>query len=227
MPTVLVLGTTANDNGKSAGGNGNAGTGALIPMSMVAPGGDMPGYIPIETPYNNPGTELQLTPSIPTSPDCTVRPQTVLEIQRMRMTASRIAEAIQIEVGLMHKRKAYVEQMTAYINDRIRELNKVKSELIEELRWIEVSSQRIKELAEKEKLVKMQDILKCLKNDMNRLGGEKEMKNTALTDLQTKAKELEANVQNIQDKIKEVRKRQEGPLRSYKENVLAPTKTDN
>ena len=43
----------------------------------------------------------------------------------MRMSAARIAQSIQLEVEIMKKRKAYVEQMTAYLNDRIRELNKV------------------------------------------------------------------------------------------------------
>ena len=74
----------------------------------------------------------------------------------------------------MEKRKTYVEQMTSYINDRIRELNKVKGELEQENRWIQVgtarhfwscfwnprpspnvgqvSNERIAELAQKEKL---------------------------------------------------------------------------
>lgn len=30
------------------------------------------------------------------------------------------------EIQTMEKRKAYIEQMTQYLNDRIRELNKVK-----------------------------------------------------------------------------------------------------
>jgi hypothetical protein len=45
----------------------------------------------------------------------------------------------------------------------------VKSELAEETRWIEVSTNRIQELAEREKLVKMQDILACLNNDKEAL----------------------------------------------------------
>lgn len=44
----------------------------------------------------------------------------------MRAAAARIATMIQTEVILMEKRKTYVEQMTSYLNDRIRELNKVR-----------------------------------------------------------------------------------------------------
>lgn len=171
--------------------------------------GGAPGYIPVDTPYSNAGTELQLSPAIPTSPDCSIRPQTVLEVQRMRLSAARIAEAIQIEVGLMHQRKAYVEQMTAYINDRIRELNKVKTELTEEVRWIEVNSQRIKELSEREKLVKMEDILSCLKSDRNKLDGEKNMKQSAIADLEVKSKALQNSVASIKQTIAQVRNRQD------------------
>lgn len=122
--------------------------------------------------WDNPLTDTEMTPSIPSSPDCTVRPQTVVEIQRMRSAAGNIAWSIQQEVSIMAKRKAYVEQMTAYLNDRIRELNKVKSELAQEARWIEVSNGRISELAEREKLMKYQDILACLNQDTQRLNGE-------------------------------------------------------
>ena len=56
----------------------------------------------------------------------------------------------------MEKRKAYIEQMTAYLNDRIRELNKVKRDLAAEQKWIAVSNQRIAELAQKAKDNKLQ-----------------------------------------------------------------------
>lgn len=74
----------------------------------------------------------------------------------MRRSAARIAQMIQTEIMIMEKRKTYVEQMTSYLNDRIRELNKVKGELAQENKWIEVSNQRIAELAQKEKLIKLQ-----------------------------------------------------------------------
>ena len=45
----------------------------------------------------------------------------------------------------------------------------MKSELAEELRWISISQNRIRELAEKEKLAKMQDVLSCLQNDQNQI----------------------------------------------------------
>ena len=92
----------------------------------------------------------------------------------MRRSAARIAQMIQTEVAIMEKRKTYIEQMTSYLNDRIRELNKVKGELEQENKWIEVSNNRIAELAEREKLIKMQDIVSCLNSQAQRLGGQKD-----------------------------------------------------
>lgn len=159
------------------------------------------GYPITEGPYDNPGTDLALTPTIPESSDCTVRPATVIEIQRMRQTAARIAKAISVEVTLMEKRKAYVEQMTAYLNDRIRELNKVKKELQQEIKWVTVSNDRIRQLSEKEKLAKMQDILSCLNEDEDDLKGETTVKAQAIKDLQLKAKALQDSISSTQNKI--------------------------
>lgn len=125
------------------------------------------GYIPTSVPFDNPTTLANPVPTIPSSPDCTVRPQTVLEIKRMRRSAARIAQMIQTEVVIMEKRKAYIEQMTSYLNDRIRELNKVKSELDQEMRWIDVSSLRITELSQREKMMKIQDVMACLNSQKN------------------------------------------------------------
>jgi len=160
------------------------------------------GYIPTSVPFDNPITLSKPTPSIPSSPDCTVRPQTIVEIKRMRRSAARIAQMIQTEVVIMEKRKTYVEQMTAYLNDRIRELNKVKGELEQETRWIEVSNQRIQELAQKEKLIKMQDILSCLNNDQERLMGQKNSQVQAISDLQAQTQALTQSIQAITDNIK-------------------------
>lgn len=179
------------------------------PIPLEGPTGDplymapesQSGYPITEGPYDNPGTDLALTPTIPESSDCTVRPATVIEIQRMRQTAARIAKAISVEVTLMEKRKAYVEQMTAYLNDRIRELNKVKKELQQEIKWVTVSNDRIRQLSQKEKLAKMQDILACLNEDEDDLKGETSVKAQAIKDLQLKAQALQDKIQNAQKQI--------------------------
>jgi len=172
-----------------------AGIGALPEAANI-------GYIPSSVPFDNPGTLSKPTPAIPSSPDCTVRPQTIVEIKRMRRSAARIAQMIQTEVIIMEKRKTYVEQMTSYLNDRIRELNKVKGELEQENRWIEVSNQRIYELAQKEKLIKMQDILACLNNDQERLLGAKNSQVQAISDLQSQTQALSTSINTITENIK-------------------------
>jgi len=178
------------------------------PMGLLATGGlPLPatiGYVPTSVAYDNPGTNSHPTPSIPSSPDCTVRPQTIVEIKRMRRAAARIATMIQTEVLIMEKRKTYVEQMTAYLNDRIRELNKVKSELDQESRWIELSNQRIQELAQKEKLIKMQDILMCLNNDSLRLQGQKQSQTNAIQLLTTQTQTIQQTIAQIENNIKAV-----------------------
>lgn len=162
------------------------------------------GYVPVAGAFDNPGVGVAPTPTIPTNPDCTVRPQTVVEIKRMRRSAARIAQMIQTEVTIMEKRKTYVEQMTSYLNDRIRELNKVKSELDQEYRWIEVSNQRINELAEKEKLIKMQDILSCLNTDAQNLQGKKQTQVQEINAMQSQAAVLERNIAKIKNNINSV-----------------------
>jgi len=159
------------------------------------------GYVPTSTPFDNPRTLTERTPTIPNAPDCTVRPQTVVEIQRMRESASRIAGMIESEVQIMNKRKAFVEQMTTYLNDRIRELNKVKSELAEETRWIEVSTNRIQELAEREKLVKMQDILACLNGDKATLSNDAGAQAATIKQLKKQSDEVTKNIASIKKRI--------------------------
>jgi len=161
-------------------------------------------YAPTSSPYDNPATSMRPTPTIPTSTDCSVRPQTIVEIKRMRRAASRIAQMIQTEVVIMEKRKAYVEQMTSYLNDRIRELNRVKGELEQEHRWIELSNQRILELAQKEKLIKMQDILACLNADQMRLQGARLSQTQSIAALTSRAQGLQASIAQIQGNIKQV-----------------------
>lgn len=43
----------------------------------------------------------------------------------MRKSAAQMAATIGLEADSISKRKTYIEQMTTYLNDRIRELNKV------------------------------------------------------------------------------------------------------
>jgi len=162
------------------------------------------GYVPQSTPFDNPGILTDHVNSIPSAPDCSIRPQTVVEIQRMRESASRIAQMIEAEVQIMNKRKTYVEQMTAYLNDRIRELNKVKTELAEETRWIEISTTRIEELAHREKLVKMQDILACLNQDQTQLTNEAQVKTGAMNSLQQASAQINMKIQAIQAKINSI-----------------------
>jgi len=151
------------------------------------------GYIPLSAPSDTVDT-ASLTarvPSIAHEPECLPRPQTVAEIHRMRDSASRIAHAITHEVAIMRRRKIFVEQMTAYLNERIRELNKVKSELAEEVRWIELSQHRIAELSEREKLVKLQDILQCINKGKTQLGENSKSKQKTAKALEAKAAKLE------------------------------------
>lgn len=161
----------------------------------------VPGYVPAATPSDNPKTLTERIPTIPSSPDCSVRPQTVVEIQRMRESASRIAQMIEAEVQIMNKRKAFVEQMTTYLNDRIRELNKVKGELAEETRWIEVSTNRIQELAEREKLVKMQDILACLNGDKQMMTSESTAQASTIEALKSQSEAVQKRITEIKAKI--------------------------
>jgi len=108
---------------------------------------------------------------------------------------------IEAEVQIMNKRKAFVEQMTTYLNDRIKELNKVKSELAEETRWIEVSTNRIQELAEREKLIKMQDILSCLNSDKQTLTSESTAQSSTIAALKSQSDAVQKRITEIKAKI--------------------------
>jgi len=174
----------------------------IEPMSFLEfPDIGAVGYVPTSVPYDNPATLANLVPAIPMNKDCTVRPQTIVEVKRMRRSAARVAQMIQTEVRIMEKRKTYIEQMTSYLNDRIRELNKVKSDLAQELKWIEISNQRISELANREKLIKMQDILTCLQSDQQRLQGNKDSQVSQIKSLEQQTAEVQNNINIIKQKI--------------------------
>jgi len=161
-------------------------------------------YLPESGPYDNPATDIQPTPTIPSSPTCTVRGQTIFEIRKMRADAKQIGLSIMYEIQTMEKRKAYIEQMTSYLNDRIRELNKVKRDLAAEQKWIQVSNQRIAELSQKEKLIKLQDVMSCIKNEQDRLMGERGTKTQAIAAMQKQAATLENNIKSIRDKMSSI-----------------------
>jgi hypothetical protein len=162
----------------------------------------IPGYIPLSTPFDNPTSSLStLVEPLPATPDCSVRPQTVVEIQRMRESASKIAVMMQQETLIMNKRKTYVEQMTVYLNDRIRELNKVKRELAQETRWLDLSSNRIFELEEKEKLIKLQDIQTCLNEQTSRSSADALTVGKSLTDIQSQANTIQQSIDSIKARM--------------------------
>jgi cell division protein ZapA (FtsZ GTPase activity inhibitor) len=154
-------------------------------------------YLPDSGPYDNPATDTIPVATIPSTPSCTIRGQTIFEIRKMRADAKQIGMSIMYEIQTMEKRKTYIEQMTAYLNDRIRELNKVKRDLAAEQKWIQVSNSRISELAQKEKLIKLQDVMSCIKSESERLAGEKGSKTAALTAMGKEAANLENNIKTI------------------------------
>lgn len=132
---------------------------------------------------------------------CKVRPQTALQIQKMRDGAKKMAAMVQKEVLVAAKRRAYVEQMTNYINDRIRELNKVKAELKEEIQWIETTNHRISAVAEQEKVARYQDIAKCLETQSGDLEIKHGQGNEVLNKMNKKLKRASAKLAHIKDKI--------------------------
>jgi len=165
----------------------------------------IPGYIPTSTPFDNPSSNLA-TPinTIPSFAECSVRPQTVLEIQRMRETASRIATMMQQETLVMNKRKDYLERMTLYLNDRIREVNQVKTQLNQETQWIDLSSNRIAELEEREKLVKLQDIQACLSEQTTRSMADGSAVAQSLADIQRQASSVQSSISAIQARMNSI-----------------------
>jgi len=169
------------------------------PMSLNSlMGGYAPvGYIPVSSPNDNRLISDDPIPQIPASPDCGVLPQTVVEIQRMRESSSQIARQIDSEVQVMARRKEYIAQMTNYLNDRIRELNKVKLDLAQELKWIKLSQKRIEELAEREKLMKLQDILACLNAGKDSLTGATTQRQAAINTISSDTQKLAKKIQDI------------------------------
>merc|ERR1711934_918585 len=110
------------------------------------------GYTPDTGIYDNPATDVKPIATIPEAPRCTVTPETVSEVHKMRAAALQIKNQVDYEVHNMEKRKAYVEQMTSYLNDRIRELNKVKASIKSEEKFIALAQARMSKLGHQEDL---------------------------------------------------------------------------
>jgi len=179
---------------------------SAIELSSKVEQDEIATYLPESGPYDNPATDITPTKTIPSSPTCTIRGQTIFEIRKMRSDAKQIGMSIMYEIQTMEKRKAYIEAMTGYLNDRIRELNKVKRDLAAEQKWIQVSNARIAELAQKEKLIKLQDVMSCIKTEQERLTGEGASKAQSITSLTSQAKALEDNIKKIKDKMDTITK---------------------
>jgi len=171
-------------------------------------------YLPEAGPYDNPATVTTPVPIINSSPACTVRGQTIFEIRKMRADAKQIGMSIMYEIQTMEKRKAYIEQMTQYLNDRIRELNKVKRDLAAEQKWIELSNSRIAELAQREKLIKLQDVMQCIRDERDREKNEGQTKAQTVAAMEAQAAAIEANINKIRSQMN-------SPLDGFG----APTKT--
>jgi len=179
---------------------------AFVEMGVSAPGdaASLATYLPDSGPYDNPAIDTTPTETLPYTPSCTVRAQTIFEIRKMRADAKQIGMSIMYEIQTMEKRKAYIEQMTAYLNDRIRELNKVKRDLAAEQKWIQVSNQRIAELAQKEKLIKLQDVMSCIRTEKERLSGENKSKDKAVKNMAAQAADLENTIKGIRKKMADI-----------------------
>lgn len=158
-------------------------------------------FVPESGPFDNAATTPELVRTISESPSCTVRGQTIFEIRKMRTDAKQIGLAIMYEIQVMEKRKTYVEQMTSFLNDRIRELNKVKIDLAAEQKWISISNARISELAEREKLVKLQDVMTCIRNQQQKLSGESTSKVATLKTMNAQVQAVTASLNAIRGKI--------------------------
>lgn len=62
-------------------------------------GGAPSGYVKTSTEFDNPLVTGKLINFIPNAPDCTVRPQTVLQVKKMRKSAMDLNNAVAVEVS--------------------------------------------------------------------------------------------------------------------------------
>ena len=106
----------------------------------------------------------------------------------------------------MERRKAYIESMTAFLNTRIMELNKVKSNLKSEKKWMELTENKIKQLKEKERLVKLQDIMNCLTNEEQFNKAQATQRTTTVTVMKAKADAIAAEIAALTAKSEAIEK---------------------
>jgi len=154
-----------------------------------------------DTPGDNPAITTEPVTRLNDHGKCKVRPQTAVLIQKMRDGAKKMAAMVQKEVVIAAKRRAYIEQMTNYINDRIRELNKVKAELKEEITWIETTNDRIAAVAQQEKIARYEDITKCLKTQTSNMEVKHGQSAQVITGLDMKSHIAAAELAKIKKRI--------------------------
>jgi len=173
-----------------------------VMVSVTNPKG-LSGYVPLSPPYTNPD-DADLTNfanAIPVASECTVRPQTIIEIEKVRKSAAQLAANIGIEGSNIAKRKTYIETMSAYLNERIRDLNKVKQELAEELRWVQMTNEQINLLNAREKQMKLQDILSCMNADKRSLTGKKKEQEAMVAAMKKTSDDVIASMTTAQNNI--------------------------
>jgi len=146
---------------------------------------------------------------IPMASECTVRPQTIIEIEKVRKSAAQLAANIGIEGNNIVKRKAYIEQMSTYLNDRIRDLNKVKQELAEELRWVQMTNEQINLLNAREKQMKLQDIMSCMNSDQRTLAGKNKETEKMFAEIKRSSDEIQKSMTAAQKNIDSIQEGKE------------------
>jgi len=129
-----------------------------------------------------------------------------MQISKLREGSQKLAASVKQEAAQAQKRKEFIEKMTNYINERIRELNRVKQELQEEIKFIEVGNRRIAAIEEQERLLRAQDVFQCLSTLREKphfradAGFEKEFQEAsrALQEAEKTVNDLKSSLQNPQ-----------------------------
>uniref|UniRef100_A0A7S2TF42 Uncharacterized protein n=1 Tax=Lotharella oceanica TaxID=641309 RepID=A0A7S2TF42_9EUKA len=153
--------------------------------------------------FDDPTVVKEETPLIQGVPKCEVRPESVFEINRLRVSAANIKNAITAEVNNMAIRKEFVGQMTEYINDRIIELNAVKRQIGQEEEWLTSSKAKIMYLHATEKIIKTEDIMSCLgRLQANKAQAEVPLEGAVKT-LTEQKEELTKEIEEWEKKLKE------------------------
>jgi hypothetical protein len=132
--------------------------------------------------------------------------QTAIEIQRMRREVEQHRHEMVFERQAMERRKAYIESMTAFLNTRIMELNKVKSNLKSEKKWLELTENKIAQLEEKQRLVKLHDIMTCLKNEEQFNTAQATQRTTMSEGMKAKADAITAALADLATKSEAIEK---------------------